>query len=163
MYWIYISKTNTWIFSTMGKVYNIAFRKVKSIRQSVMSNFLQPQGLQSPRLLCPWNSSGKSTEVGSHSLYQGFFPIQGSKPGLLHGRQIFIVWATRKNPSLQGLRPNKYMSTKEENITCLPQDQTAIIVSDPVKVSSFYHCYYCPIHVTLDFLTDFTWVCICFF
>ena len=147
----------------MGMVYNIAFKTGKSVRQSVMSNSLQPQGLQSPRLLCPWNSSGKNTEMGSHSLHQGFFPTQGSKPGLLHRRQIFIVWAMRKNPSLQALRPNKYTSTKEENITCLPQDQTPIIVSDLMKVSSFYHCYYCSTHVTLGFLTDFTWVSICFF
>ena len=30
----------------------------------------------------------KNTGVGSHSLLQGIFPIQGSKPGLLHCRQI---------------------------------------------------------------------------
>ena len=32
----------------------------------------------STRLLCPWNSLGKNTGVGSHSLLQGIFPIQGS-------------------------------------------------------------------------------------
>ena len=26
-----------------------------------------------PRFLSPWNSSGKNTGVGSHSLLQGFF------------------------------------------------------------------------------------------
>ena len=36
-----------------------------------------------PRLLCPWNSSGKNTGVGSHSLLQGIFPNQGLNPGLL--------------------------------------------------------------------------------
>ena len=30
-----------------------------------------------PRLLCPWNSPGKNTEVGCHALLQGIFPIQG--------------------------------------------------------------------------------------
>ena len=30
------------------------------------------------RLLCPWNSPGKNTGVGSHSLLQGIFPNQGS-------------------------------------------------------------------------------------
>ena len=29
------------------------------------------------RLLCAWNSAGKSTGVGSHSLFQGMFPTQG--------------------------------------------------------------------------------------
>ena len=38
--------------------------------------------------LCPWNSPGMNTGVGSHSLLQGIFPTQGSNPGLLHCRQI---------------------------------------------------------------------------
>ena len=29
------------------------------------------------RLLCPWDSPGKNTAVGSHALLRGFFPIQG--------------------------------------------------------------------------------------
>ena len=29
------------------------------------------------RLLCPWNSPGKHTRVGSHSPLQGIFPTQG--------------------------------------------------------------------------------------
>ena len=32
------------------------------------------------RLLCPWNSLGQNTGVGSHSLLQGIFPIQGLNP-----------------------------------------------------------------------------------
>ena len=55
---------------------------------SVMSNSLKPYGLQPTRLLCPWNSPGKDTRVGSHSLLQGIFPTQGSNLGLLHCRQI---------------------------------------------------------------------------
>ena len=37
--------------------------------------------------LCPWNSWGQNTGVGSHSL-QGIFPTQGLNAGLLHCRQI---------------------------------------------------------------------------
>ena len=37
---------------------------------------------------CPWNSLGKNTGVGSHSLLQGIFLIQESNLGLLHCRQI---------------------------------------------------------------------------
>ena len=33
------------------------------------------------RLLCPWNSPGKNTAVGSHSLLQGIFPTQGLNLG----------------------------------------------------------------------------------
>ena len=39
--------------------------------------------------LYTWNSPGKNTGVGSHSLLQGTFPTQGLKMGLLHCRQIF--------------------------------------------------------------------------
>ena len=35
---------------------------------SVMSDSLQPHGLQPTRLPCPWNSPGKNAGVGSHSL-----------------------------------------------------------------------------------------------
>ena len=40
------------------------------------------------RLLCPWNSPGKNTGVGSHFLLQGIFPTQGLTLGLPHHRQI---------------------------------------------------------------------------
>ena len=36
--------------------------------------------------LCPWNSPGKNTGVGSHCPRQGIFLTQGSNPGLLHCR-----------------------------------------------------------------------------
>ena len=39
------------------------------------------------RLLCPWDSPGTNTRVGSHSLLQKIFLTQGSNPGLLHCRQ----------------------------------------------------------------------------
>jgi len=38
--------------------------------------------------LCPWNSPGKNTGMGSHSFLQRVFPTQGSNPSLLHCRQI---------------------------------------------------------------------------
>ena len=53
-----------------------------------MSNSLQPHGLQPTRLLCPWNSPGKNTGVGSHSFLKGIFPTQGSTLGLLHCKRI---------------------------------------------------------------------------
>ena len=62
-------------------------KTIKSqISHSVMSDFLQPHGLQPARRLCPWNSPGKNTGVGFHSLLQGIFPTQGSNPCL--GRWI---------------------------------------------------------------------------
>ena len=37
-----------------------------------------------PRLLCPWDSPGKNTGVGSHFLLQRNLPTQRSNPHLLH-------------------------------------------------------------------------------
>ena len=55
---------------------------------SFVSDSLQLHGLQSSRLLCPWNSPGKNTGVGSHFFFQGISSTQGLNPGLLHCRQI---------------------------------------------------------------------------
>ena len=40
---------------------------------SVMSNSLRLHELCPAKLLCPWNSPGKNTGVGGHSLLQGIF------------------------------------------------------------------------------------------
>ena len=47
-------------------------------------------GLYPTGLLYPWDSPGKNTGVGGHSLLQGIFPAQGLNPGLLHCRQILF-------------------------------------------------------------------------
>ena len=51
---------------------------------SVVSSSLQPHGLESDRLLCPWNFPGKSIGVGCHFLLLGIFLTQGWSPSLLH-------------------------------------------------------------------------------
>ena len=56
---------------------------------SAMSDSLQPPRTVPARLLCPWNSPGKNTGVGCHSLFQGVIPTQGWNMSLLHCRQIF--------------------------------------------------------------------------
>ena len=53
----------------------------------ITSSSLQPCGWEPARLLCPWDSPGKSTGVGCHFLLQGIFPTQGSNLHLLHGRK----------------------------------------------------------------------------
>ena len=63
---------------------------------SVMSNSLQPRGLQPTRILHPWDFPGKSTGVGCHFLLQRIFPTSGLNPGLPHCRQTLTVWATRE-------------------------------------------------------------------
>ena len=60
-----------------------------------------------PRLLCPWEFSGKNTGVGCHSFLQGIFPTQGLNWHplcLLHCRQnLYLLshWGILPNISIQ--------------------------------------------------------------
>ena len=70
-------------------------------RVRAMSNSLRPHGLlrpapPPPRLLCPWDSSGKNTAAGCHFLLQGIVPNQGSNPHLLRCWWVLYCRATRK-------------------------------------------------------------------
>ena len=61
----------------------------ESVGPSVVSDSVQPHGLQPTSLLCPWNSPGKNTGVGSHSLLQGIFLTQGLNLPLVHWQEFF--------------------------------------------------------------------------
>ena len=69
---------------------------------SVMSDSLQPHGLLLVMLLCLWNSPGKNTGVGSHSL---LFSRESSQPrdrtrvSHIAGR-FFTIWTTREAQNL---------------------------------------------------------------
>ena len=52
------------------------------------------------RVLCPWNSPGKNTRVGSHSFLQKIFSTQGSNPVSCIAGGFFTVWATTEAPCL---------------------------------------------------------------
>ena len=60
------------------------------ISRLVVSDSLRPCGLESTRLLCPWDSPGKNTGVGCHALLQGIIPNQGSNPRLLHWQVNYL-------------------------------------------------------------------------
>ena len=75
----------------------------ESESRSVLSDSLQPHGLQPARLLCPWKSPGKKTGEGSLSLLQGIFPTQGSNPGLLHCRRILLLSEPPGKPKKTGV------------------------------------------------------------
>ena len=47
------------------------------------------------QILCPQNSPGRNTGVGSCSLLQGIFTTQGSNPVYHIAGGFFTVWATR--------------------------------------------------------------------
>ena len=51
---------------------------------SVVSDSLRTHGLDPARLLCPWDSPGKNTRVGCHSLLQGIFLMREWNLHLLH-------------------------------------------------------------------------------
>ena len=55
---------------------------------------LQPHGLQSTRVLCPWDLPGKHCGVGHHFLLQGIFPTQDQTHVFCTGMWI-LYWATR--------------------------------------------------------------------
>ena len=57
---------------------------------SVVSDSLNPWAVTT-RLLCAWDSSGKSTGVGCHFLLQGIFPTQGLNSGLWHCMWIIYL------------------------------------------------------------------------
>ena len=67
--------------------------KSESESCSVLSDSLQPRGLYSP-----WNSPGRNTGVGSHSLLQGIFPTLGLSPGLPQCRQILYQLSHKGSP-----------------------------------------------------------------
>ena len=74
--------------------------KKQSFSLSVMSDSLQPHGLELARLLCSWDSPYKYTGMGSHSLLQGIFPTQESNPALPHCRQILCLLSHKGSPRI---------------------------------------------------------------
>ena len=56
--------------------------------------------LRPHRLYSPWNSLGQNTGVGSRPLLQGFFPTQGSNPGLPRCRHILYQLSRQGSPRI---------------------------------------------------------------
>ena len=73
-----------------------------------MPDFLQLHGLYPARLLCPWDSPGKNTGVGCHTLLQSISPTQKSNLGLLHCRQIPYHMSCREVPFLMLSSPYNF-------------------------------------------------------
>ena len=69
---------------------------------SVVSDSLRPHGLYSL-----WNSPGQNTGVGSASLLQGIFPIQGLNPSLPYCRRILYQVELWGKYTLSALKNNK--------------------------------------------------------
>ena len=140
------------MFSEGSRRFSLSFSLIVSC--SVVSNSLQPHGLQPSKLICPWNSPSKNTGVGSHS--PRIFPTQGSNPGLLHCRQILFTerhgWsreatggAQRSFPSTTGKFPMLPASKEEgfapesQRLPYLYPLQSSTPVTGNVKASSLTH------------------------
>ena len=91
------------------------FRRVQreSASCSVMSNSMKPIGLKSTRLLSTWDSPGKNTGLGCHSLLQGIFLTQRSNPGLLHCRQILYYLSHQGSPQREKRKEKNTPMVKE--------------------------------------------------
>ena len=96
----------------------------KSENHEVVSDSFQPHGLYSP-----WNSPCQNTGMGSCSLLQEIFPIQGSNPGLPYCRRILHHLSHQENPrilewvaypfSSRSSRPRKIINTMKQNAALL--------------------------------------------
>ena len=72
------------------------------LSRSVVSDSLQPHGLQLTQLLHPWGFSSQEywSILGCHALLQGIFPTQESNPGLPHCGQILYCLNHQGNPGI---------------------------------------------------------------
>ena len=82
----------------MGLTFSVSPHFMSMLSRSVVSDSLWLHGLHHTRLLCPWESPGKYTGVGWHSLLQRIFPTQGSNLGFLHCRQILYHLSHQGTP-----------------------------------------------------------------
>ena len=77
--------------------FNTKYARAKIIAQSCPT-LCDPMECSPLKLLCPWDSPGNNTGVGSHSFLQGIFLTQESNPGLLHCRQILYCLSHQGSP-----------------------------------------------------------------
>ena len=77
----------------------LSVRSVTDMKDSHVQLFVTPRTVacHAPP---SWNSTGKNTGVGSHSLLQGIFSAQGSNPGLLYGKQILYQRSHQGSPRI---------------------------------------------------------------
>ena len=98
-----------------------------------MSDTVHPYGQQPARLLCPWDSSGKSTGVGCRALLQGIFLTQGSNlylvylPILTGG--FFTTSATWEALPLEREKPKHKVVGESGKVSQLLSVRTQLYVS----------------------------------
>ena len=90
-------------------------------------------------LICPWNSPGQNTGVGSLSLLQGIFPTQGSNKVSCIAGQFFTSWATRDQLSYQE-SPIRSRVLVKSVVSPVIQPGWSIHWWKWSTVASYYHC-----------------------
>ena len=108
---------------------------------SVMSN-------SATRLLCPWDSPGKNTGLGSCAVLQGIFPTWGSNPHLLRPLHWQVV-------SLPLTQPGHLMGPFEVGNSYLWVGHFLVFLFDPLfsfSIFSVFHLFH--IDLGLDFIAS---------
>ena len=80
---------------TLNCIYSLELKITAYVHAKSLQSCLT---LQTPRLLCPWNSPSKIIEVGCHFLLQGIFLTQGSNPCLLHWQVYSLLLSHQGSP-----------------------------------------------------------------
>ena len=86
------------------------FKRCLLLERKAMTNLLclitqpyptlcNPMHCSPPGSSVHWDSPGKNTGVGCHTLLQGIFPTQGSNTHLLLGRWVLFHWGAGKGPA----------------------------------------------------------------
>ena len=106
--------------------------------RSVISNSLQPHGLWPARLLCPWNSPGQKTGVGSCFLLQGIFLTKESNSGPLPCRQILYQWSHQGSPKIlewvaYPFSRGSSQPRSQTKVSCIAGDFFASLIAQLVK------------------------------
>ena len=70
--------------------------ELQCVSCAVMSDSLQPHGLQHARLLCPWNAPGKNTEWVAISFSRGPSQSRDWTGVSCTACRVFSIWATRE-------------------------------------------------------------------
>ena len=108
----------------------------ESESHSVVSDSLQPHGLEPTRLLCPWNSPGRNTGVACHFFLQVIFLTQGSNLGLPHRSQTLYCLSHQgshytpiKMKTYPRCHPSYYINTSGDGVWASGGPQMTLICS----------------------------------
>ena len=105
------------IFNYCYTLLNMAWKeRVKVKAAQLCSTLCDPMDCSLLRLLCPWNSPGKNTGVGGHSLLQGIFPTQGLNPGLPHCKRILYQLSHQGSPNMAWTYISKAQFSKAKQL-----------------------------------------------